>query len=78
MREVRAHLGQAMRPPVARLARVASVPPPAEVPLSVPPQAAFGDLSTPLALASAQALGRRSREVAAEILGAPTLNPCLL
>ena len=63
---------------MARLAQAASVPPPAEVPLSVPPQAAYGDLSTPLALAFAQALGRRSREVAAEILGALTLDPCLL
>ncbi|MGH7395108.1 MAG: arginine--tRNA ligase, partial [Candidatus Methylomirabilales bacterium] len=78
MREVRAHLEQAMRAALARLAHAAKLPPPAEVPWSVPAQAAFGDLSTPLALSFAMALGRQPREVAEEILRALALDPGLI
>ncbi|MGH2767334.1 MAG: hypothetical protein ACRDIF_00005, partial [Actinomycetota bacterium] len=61
VREVRLHLEEAMRAAVARLAEVARVPPPADIPWSVPPQPALGDLSTPLALSFAPALGRQPR-----------------
>ena len=78
MREVRLHLEQAVRAAAARLAEAARVPPPVELPWSVPPQAALGDLSTPLALSFAPALGRKPREVAEAILGALTLDPSLI
>ena len=78
MREVRAHLEEAIRDAVARLAKAARVPAPAQVPWAVPPQAALGDLSTPLALSFASALGRKPREVAEAILGALTLDPNLI
>lgn len=78
VREVRLHLEQAIQAAVARLAEAARVPPPAGIPWSVSPQAAFGDLSTPLALSFASALGRRPPEVAEEILRALTLDPSLI
>ncbi len=78
MREVRALLEQAIRAAVTRLAEAARVPAPAEIPWTVPPQAALGDFSTPLALSFAPALGQRPREVAEAILGALTLDPNLI
>lgn len=74
VREVRYHLEQAIQAAVARLAEAARVPPPAGIPWSVSPQAALGDLSTPLALSFAPALGRKPREVAEAILSALTLD----
>jgi arginyl-tRNA synthetase len=74
VREVRYHLEQAIQAAVARLAEAARVPPPAGIPWSVSPQSALGDLSTPLALSFAPALGRKPREVAEAILSALTLD----
>ncbi len=78
MREVRLHLEEAMRTALAGLAKAARVPAPAQVPWAVPPEPALGDLSTPLALSFAPALGRQPREVAEEILRALTLDPGLI
>ncbi|MGH7407308.1 MAG: arginine--tRNA ligase [Candidatus Methylomirabilales bacterium] len=78
MREVRAHLDEAIRAAGVRLAHAAKVSAPAEIPWSVPAQTTFGDLSTPLALSFSKALGRRPREVAEEILRALTLDPLLV
>ena len=67
-----------MRAAVARLAKAARVPSPPQVPWAVPPQPSLGDLSSPLALSFAPALGRRPRDVAEEILRALTLDPGLI
>jgi arginyl-tRNA synthetase len=78
VREVRAHLEQAVRAAVARLAEAAGVSPPADVPWSVPQQGAFGDLSTSVALSFAKLLRRKPREAAEAILGALTLDSSLV
>ncbi|MGH2767999.1 MAG: hypothetical protein ACRDIF_03470 [Actinomycetota bacterium] len=78
MRELRAHLEEAIQAAAAQIAEAARIPAPTQVPWAVPPQPALGDLSTPLALSIASALGRQPREVAEAILRALTLDPSLV
>lgn len=78
MRELRAHLEEAIQAAAAQIAEAARIPAPTQVPWAVPPQPALGDLSTSLALSFAAALGRRPREVAEALLSALTFDPALI